>query len=63
MQDLIVLGQIPGTHLQIDFGLWLIVAASFTAILATTVFHPVRAIRKYVIVLAMSSTIRRGLSV
>ena len=46
MQDLLVLGKIPGTHVQITFGMWLIIAGVCLGVFLIHKTPPIRVITR-----------------
>lgn len=58
MYELIVLGLIPGTQIQITFGFWLVITLAFFGTLVIRGLHPVRRARNLVIIAAFVAAAR-----
>lgn len=59
MQELLVLGLIPGTNIQITFGLWLVTIYGITSMFATIALVRHHLIRNGLIALAFIRQTRR----
>jgi hypothetical protein len=59
MSDLIVLGFIPGTHIQITFLLWFLVVSGLAASLMARYLKRKRLLRNLIIATSFALTIRR----
>jgi hypothetical protein len=61
MSELIVLGLIPGTHIQITFVLWLLVAITPTSIILIRGLYRSKALRRWLIITSFLLATRRRL--
>jgi hypothetical protein len=59
VQNFIVLGQVPGTHLDITFGLWLLGAVSIVGICSLIFLYRLHMLRKWLIAIAWVRLIRQ----
>jgi hypothetical protein len=59
VQNFIVLGQIPGTHLDITFGLWLLGAASILGLSGVIFLYRLHVLRRWLIAIAWVRLIRQ----
>lgn len=60
MQNFIVLGLVPGTHLQITFFIWLIGAASLLLIILGWIAKRKHVMRNWLVAVLASRTIRHS---
>lgn len=59
MYELIFLGLIPGTHIQITFGLWLIVASSILLLTLAFQLKRIHFFRNWTIALSLLFAVRQ----
>jgi hypothetical protein len=60
MQNLIVLGLVPGTHIQITFGLWMLCAVILGTLLGIFIMHRLHVMRSWVVAGVLAVTNRRS---
>ena len=61
MSAFIVLGLIPGTHIEISFALWLLATSTVFALLVARIVRNSRAIREWIVTVRVVMLTRRRL--